>query len=252
MTEEYTGALHLQKVVETTKLTYDVGRLDLTVIEGKDLLDKDFITVSDPYCIIKIGTQENRTQRIKDNLNPTWNENFQLYFIHPIGQPFKVEFTVMDKDAIIDDFLGKVSFDITKLDGENLYDAWLELDTKGKIHIKMRLISMGTHQIKFMQLSQAAAQQQNAVTTAAQQKDVEIQKLAHELNVVKSLKLDDTNHLNQQLLIYKNTLETEQAKNAQLVQQFNVNKAQLDAKTKENEELKKAMQTQPKKGCIIL
>jgi len=249
---EYKGAIHLQKVIETTKLTYDVGRLDLSVVEAKDLLDKDFFTVSDPYCIIKIGTEEARTARIKDNLNPVWNENFQLYFIHPIGEPFKVEFTLMDKDAIVDDLLGKASFDITKLDGENLYDAWLELDTKGKLRVKMRLISMGTHQIKFMQLSQHAAQQQTAISTVAQQKDVEIQKLAHELNVVKSLKLDDTNHLNQQLLIYKNTLETEQAKNAQLVQQFNVNKAQLDAKTKENEDLKKALQVQPKKSCIIL
>jgi len=248
----YTGALHLQKVNETTKLSYDVGRLDLSVVEGKELLDKDFITVSDPYCIIKIGTQEARTQRIKDNLNPVWNENFQLYFIHPIGEPFKIEFTVMDKDAIVDDFLGKVSFDISKLDGENLHDAWLELDTKGKIHIKMRLISLGTHQIKFMQLSQHATQQQTAISTVAQQKDIEIQKLAHELNVVKNLKLDDTNHLNQQLLLYKNTLEAEQAKNAQLVQQFNVNKAQLDAKTKENEDLKKSLQVRPNKTCIIL
>lgn len=55
--------------------------LKLEVIEGRNLVPKDLGGLSDPYCIIKyqsgIRRKEFKTEVIKQNLFPVWNEEFE-------------------------------------------------------------------------------------------------------------------------------------------------------------------------------
>ena len=55
------------------------GTLKVTIIEGRDLKDKDFLRKDDAYIEIYLD-KDNRqkTTTIKDTDNPTWNETFIL------------------------------------------------------------------------------------------------------------------------------------------------------------------------------
>ena len=56
-----------------------VGSLEVTVVEGVDLLAKDLNNKSDPFCVIKFGEQQEQTTPvINNNLNPKWNYTVSL------------------------------------------------------------------------------------------------------------------------------------------------------------------------------
>ncbi len=55
------------------------GTLKVTIIEGRDLKDKDFLRKDDAYIEIYLDKDNRqRTTTIKDTDNPTWNETFIL------------------------------------------------------------------------------------------------------------------------------------------------------------------------------
>jgi len=54
------------------------GKLSVRIKSGKHLPAKDMNGKSDPYVVLKLGKQKEKTKVIKANLNPTWNEHFSL------------------------------------------------------------------------------------------------------------------------------------------------------------------------------
>lgn len=53
-----------------------VGMLKVTVVEAADLLASDPNGKSDPFCVVKLGeNQEQRTDVIPASLNPRWNHS---------------------------------------------------------------------------------------------------------------------------------------------------------------------------------
>jgi phosphatidylserine decarboxylase len=52
------------------------GQLIVEIMGGRNLAAKDKGGTSDPYCIIKIGDQERRTDIIYKTLNPEWFQEF--------------------------------------------------------------------------------------------------------------------------------------------------------------------------------
>lgn len=61
---------------------------------------------SDPYVKINIGGETFTSQVIKSNLNPTWNEMYEVVLTQLPGQELHVE--VFDKDMDMkDDFMGR-------------------------------------------------------------------------------------------------------------------------------------------------
>lgn len=58
----------------------------VTVVRAKDLLSKDDNGFSDPYVILKVGSESFTTQIIYKTLNPEFNETFVLFafFLHCI------------------------------------------------------------------------------------------------------------------------------------------------------------------------
>uniref|UniRef100_A0A673C0V3 Extended synaptotagmin-like protein 1b n=1 Tax=Sphaeramia orbicularis TaxID=375764 RepID=A0A673C0V3_9TELE len=86
------------------------GLLRIHLLEGQNLVPKDNLMggmvkgKSDPYVKINIGGETFTSQVIKTNLNPTWNEMYEVILTQLPGQELQVE--LYDKDMDKDDFLG--------------------------------------------------------------------------------------------------------------------------------------------------
>uniref|UniRef100_A0A452IKT5 Extended synaptotagmin-1 n=1 Tax=Gopherus agassizii TaxID=38772 RepID=A0A452IKT5_9SAUR len=83
--------------------------------EARDLQSKDKYVKgliegkSDPYALVRVGTQVFTSQVIDESLNPAWNETYE-FVVHEVpGQELEVE--VFDKDPDQDDFLGRMKLD---------------------------------------------------------------------------------------------------------------------------------------------
>nr|XP_005499216.1 extended synaptotagmin-1 [Columba livia] len=65
---------------------------------------------SDPYAVLRVGTQVVTSRVIDDNLNPTWDEVYE-FIVHEVpGQELEVE--LLDKDPDQDDLLGRMKVDL--------------------------------------------------------------------------------------------------------------------------------------------
>ncbi|XP_022925329.1 protein C2-DOMAIN ABA-RELATED 11-like [Cucurbita moschata] len=86
------------------------GRLKVIIIQGRDLVIRDFKT-SDPYVVVKLGKQKARTKVISSNLNPVWNE--ELNFTMDTKHSAVLKFEMFDKDLFKrDDKMGRATFNL--------------------------------------------------------------------------------------------------------------------------------------------
>jgi len=102
-----------------------LGKIQLRVLEGKDLMDTDLIGKSDPYCVILCGPVSDKvfdgleiiknkfeTKRVPNDLNPKWSEKFEFDW-H--GEEL-VQIECWDFNKIThDDFLGSVEIRFSSL-----------------------------------------------------------------------------------------------------------------------------------------
>uniref|UniRef100_A0AAX7TCB1 C2 domain-containing protein n=1 Tax=Astatotilapia calliptera TaxID=8154 RepID=A0AAX7TCB1_ASTCA len=100
------------------------GLLRIHLLAGQNLVPKDNLMggmvkgKSDPYVKISIGGETFTSEVIKGNLNPTWNEMYEVILTQLPGQDLHLE--VFDKDINMkDDFMGS-----TKI-GKELYGLTL-------------------------------------------------------------------------------------------------------------------------------
>uniref|UniRef100_A0A665X9E7 Extended synaptotagmin-like protein 1b n=1 Tax=Echeneis naucrates TaxID=173247 RepID=A0A665X9E7_ECHNA len=93
------------------KNLFQQGLLRIHLLEAQNLVAKDNLMggmvkgKSDPYVKINIGGVTFKSHVIKENLNPTWNEMYELVLSEPGVQEIKIE--AFDKDMDSDDFLGR-------------------------------------------------------------------------------------------------------------------------------------------------
>eukprot|EP00928_Gymnodinium_smaydae_P013293 TRINITY_DN14862_c0_g1_i1.p1 TRINITY_DN14862_c0_g1~~TRINITY_DN14862_c0_g1_i1.p1 ORF type:complete len:805 (-),score=141.47 TRINITY_DN14862_c0_g1_i1:151-2448(-) len=66
---------------------------------------------SDPFVVVKLGSQEKRTPTINDNLDPTWTE--QNTFVFNMGEhEHKLEFAVVNANYVKNDVLGRTALNL--------------------------------------------------------------------------------------------------------------------------------------------
>uniref|UniRef100_A0A8C9T016 Extended synaptotagmin 1 n=1 Tax=Scleropages formosus TaxID=113540 RepID=A0A8C9T016_SCLFO len=88
------------------------GVLRIHLVEARNLISKDKLMggivkgKSDPYVKTRVGGMTFRSNVIEENLNPTWNELYEVVLTQTPGQ--EVQFELYDKDIDSDDFLGSV------------------------------------------------------------------------------------------------------------------------------------------------
>uniref|UniRef100_A0A8C4Z2S9 Extended synaptotagmin-like protein 1b n=1 Tax=Gadus morhua TaxID=8049 RepID=A0A8C4Z2S9_GADMO len=83
----------------------------LHLLEAASLVAKDNLMggmrkgKSDPYVKVTVGEHAFKSHVVKENLNPTWNEMYEVVLSSQAGQ--EIHFESYDKDLDADDFLGR-------------------------------------------------------------------------------------------------------------------------------------------------
>ncbi|KTG30237.1 hypothetical protein cypCar_00003333 [Cyprinus carpio] len=122
------------------------GVLRIHLVEAQSLVAKDSLMgglvegKSDPFVKIRVGGLAFKSQVIKENLNPIWNELYEVILTQLPGQ--EVEFDLYDKDIDQDDFLGRVKVSLGDLISAQFTDQWYTLnDVKsGRLHLVLEWV----------------------------------------------------------------------------------------------------------------
>uniref|UniRef100_A0A1A8NSJ6 Extended synaptotagmin-like protein 2 n=1 Tax=Nothobranchius rachovii TaxID=451742 RepID=A0A1A8NSJ6_9TELE len=135
---------------ELAKLRFPIPKAVLRIhfIEAQELLSKDKILgglikgKSDPYGVLKLGTELFQSKVIKENLNPKWNEVYESLIYSNSGENLEVE--LFDEDTDKDDFLGSLMINLAELKKEQKVDEWFVLDdvASGKLHLKLEWLTL--------------------------------------------------------------------------------------------------------------
>jgi len=102
--------------------------------------------------------EENRTQIVKDNLNPRWDEKFTIVVNGSYGDIYLQIFDY-DPKRVVSDHLGYASLDLLSLCDEKLHDVWIPLEqnktltgvaekdaVSGSVHVKFRYTQEGNEE----------------------------------------------------------------------------------------------------------
>ncbi|KAL0978296.1 hypothetical protein UPYG_G00168550 [Umbra pygmaea] len=123
------------------------GVLRIHLLEGQNLVPKDNMMggmvkgKSDPYVKINIGGETFESRVINRNLNPTWNEMYEVVLTTLPGQELHLE--LFDKDMDMkDDFMGRLKINLKDIITSQYIDQWYTLnDVKsGRIHLVLEWV----------------------------------------------------------------------------------------------------------------
>ncbi|XP_026121767.1 uncharacterized protein LOC113103459 isoform X2 [Carassius auratus] len=186
------------------------GVLRIHLLEAQDLVAKDNMMggmvkgKSDPYVKIHIGDTTFKSHVIKENLNPTWNEMYELVLTSSSTSDVLVE--VFDKDMDKDDFLGRVKISLQEIIQSQLTDEWFSLsDVKhGQVHMILEWLPTVTQPDRLQQVLQLQSEhsyQNKSVPSAAlffilleRAHDLPLKKSGKEPKAAAELLLGDISH----------------------------------------------------------
>ncbi|XP_040914852.1 extended synaptotagmin-1 [Toxotes jaculatrix] len=169
------------------------GVLRVHLVEAQNLIAKDNFMggmvkgKSDPYVKIRVAGITFRSHTIKENLNPTWNELYEVILTQLPGQ--EIQFELFDKDIDQDDFLGRFKLNLRDIISAQFIDTWYTLnDVKsGRVHLVLEWLPRVTDLPRLEQILQYQSQQsyQNKVVPSAAVLFVYVER-AHGLPLKKS------------------------------------------------------------------
>ncbi|XP_056606142.1 extended synaptotagmin-1 isoform X1 [Triplophysa dalaica] len=153
------------------------GLLRILLVEGQNLVPKDNMMggmvkgKSDPYVKIQIGGETFKSQVIKENLNPTWNEMYEVVLTELPGQELSLE--VFDKDMDMkDDFMGRLKINLSEIISSQYINEWFTLNDvkRGRVLLALEWLPTVTQPEKLQQVLQYQSKStfaNKAVPTAA-------------------------------------------------------------------------------------
>ncbi|GKV22208.1 hypothetical protein SLEP1_g32092 [Rubroshorea leprosula] len=107
------GAVSADKLACTYDLVEQMQYLYVRVVKAKDLPPKDVTGSCDPYVEVKLGNYKGLTKHFEKKSNPEWNQVFA--FSKDRIQASVLEVVVKDKDVVVDDFIGRLTFDLNEI-----------------------------------------------------------------------------------------------------------------------------------------
>uniref|UniRef100_A0A8C2KFF0 Extended synaptotagmin-like protein 1b n=1 Tax=Cyprinus carpio TaxID=7962 RepID=A0A8C2KFF0_CYPCA len=145
------------------------GMLRIHLVEGQNLVAKDNLMggmvkgKSDPYVKIQVGGETFKSQVIKENLNPVWNEMYEVVLTQLPGQELTLE--VFDRDMDMkDDFMGRYEVIRLKISCINilihmLWCQWFTLSDvkRGRVHVALEWLPTVTQPEKLQQVSRTSS-----------------------------------------------------------------------------------------------
>uniref|UniRef100_A0A8C8DUY5 Extended synaptotagmin-like protein 1a n=1 Tax=Oryzias sinensis TaxID=183150 RepID=A0A8C8DUY5_9TELE len=134
------------------------GVLRIHLVEAQNLIAKDNFMggmvkgKSDPYVKIKVAGITFRSHTIKENLNPVWNELYEVILTQLPGQ--EIQFELFDKDIDQDDFLGRFKLSLRDIINGQFIDSWYTLnDVKsGRVHLVLEWLPRVSDLIRLEQV----------------------------------------------------------------------------------------------------
>ncbi|XP_039571687.1 extended synaptotagmin-1-like, partial [Passer montanus] len=124
------------------------GVVRVTLVAARALRSKDRFLGglvqgrSDPYALLRVGTQAATSRVIGDSLDPTWDEVYE-FMVHEVpGQELEVE--LFDKDPDKDDLLGRMKLDLGEVLKARVMDEWFPLQEggQGRLHLRLEWLSL--------------------------------------------------------------------------------------------------------------
>uniref|UniRef100_A0A3Q3QVV0 Extended synaptotagmin-like protein 1a n=1 Tax=Monopterus albus TaxID=43700 RepID=A0A3Q3QVV0_MONAL len=168
------------------------GVLRIHLVEAQNLIAKDNFMggmvkgKSDPYVKIRVAGITFRSHTIKENLNPIWNELYEVILTQLPGQ--EIQFELFDKDLDQDDFLG-FKLNLRDITSAQFMDTWYTLnDVKsGRVHLVLEWLPRVSDLQRLEPILQYQSQQsyQNKVVPSAALLFVYVER-AHGLPLKKS------------------------------------------------------------------
>ncbi|XP_030623547.1 extended synaptotagmin-1 [Chanos chanos] len=124
------------------------GIVRIHLLEAENLAAKDnyikgvLTGKSDPYAVLRVGTQVFVSHHVDNNLNPQWREMYEVIIHEVPGQELELE--VFDKDPDQDDFLGRVKLDLGIVKKATILDEWFTLKDapSGQVHLRLEWLSL--------------------------------------------------------------------------------------------------------------
>lgn len=120
------------------------GKLEVTIVEGRNLKNRDFFGQNDAYVEIYLEKKYRQRTTIKKNSNnPIWDEEF-TFNIHEGDHT--IRFAVYDDDLIGRDSIGHGKIKLKHVFENNQFDDWIKLPAHfglslhGEIHVIMNFI----------------------------------------------------------------------------------------------------------------
>ncbi|CAI9590426.1 unnamed protein product [Staurois parvus] len=134
------------------------GIVRIHLLEARSLSPKDFqmggllAGKSDPYAIVRVGTQVFTSRTINENLNPVWNEMYEAIVHEVPGQELEIE--LFDKDPDKDDFLGRMKLDLGEVKKVQVLDKWFTLNSakSGKVHLRLEWLTLQSNASQLEQM----------------------------------------------------------------------------------------------------
>uniref|UniRef100_A0A3Q4HPW8 Extended synaptotagmin-like protein 1a n=1 Tax=Neolamprologus brichardi TaxID=32507 RepID=A0A3Q4HPW8_NEOBR len=147
------------------------GVVRIHLLEAEDLTAKDTVIKglidgkSDPYAVLRVGTQIFTSHHVDSNLNPQWREMYEVIVHEVPGQELEVE--VFDKDPDQDDFLGRVKIDLDIVKKARVVDDWFDLRdvASGSVHLRLEWLSLLSSADR---LTEVIAKNQNLTSKVAE------------------------------------------------------------------------------------
>jgi Ca2+-dependent lipid-binding protein len=116
-----------------------MASVTVTIIEAKDIIVADYLSLSDPFVSVKFNTKERLTQVKNNTCNPVWNEEFTFKVRDPLSDT--IVLSVFDHDDVgAHDRLGHIVLSLENLVSGQTLDSWHDLAgvQKGTIHVKLQ------------------------------------------------------------------------------------------------------------------
>ncbi|OVA05221.1 C2 calcium-dependent membrane targeting [Macleaya cordata] len=138
------------KTATTYDLVEQMHYLYVNVVKARDLPSMDLTGSLDPYVEVKLGNYKGNTKYLEKNQNPVWKQIFA--FSKERLQSNLLEVVIKDKDIGKDDYVGRVTFDLTEVPlrvppDSPLAPQWYKLEDKTGEKVKgevMLAVWMGT------------------------------------------------------------------------------------------------------------
>ncbi|CAF0839417.1 unnamed protein product [Didymodactylos carnosus] len=115
------------------------GQLQVIIVEGRNLKDKDTFGQNDAYIELYLDKDyKQRTSTKQDTNSPVWNETFHFNLLK--GQDH-LKLKVYDEDIIGKDSIGSAKVNLKDVFATGHFDQWVKLPahlglgSHGEIHI---------------------------------------------------------------------------------------------------------------------